>query len=91
MLRYADGYEFCSGVMNYFCLPVFDGAPDTRLFISIVIDEVQKLPKILDEVHRLISKRKLQFILTGSSARKIKHGGANLLGEIGRASCRERV
>lgn len=45
----------------------------------VVIDEVQKLPIILDEVHRLIQKRKIKFILTGSSARKLKHGGANLL------------
>lgn len=41
---------------------------------------MQKLPSILDEVQRLIQKRKLTFLLTGSSARKLKHGGANLLG-----------
>jgi predicted AAA+ superfamily ATPase len=46
----------------------------------VVIDEVQKLPKILDEVHRLIEDRKLKFLLTGSSARKIRRGHANLLG-----------
>ncbi len=46
----------------------------------VVIDEVQKLPEILDEVHRLIQKRKITFLLTGSSARKLKHGAANLLG-----------
>jgi predicted AAA+ superfamily ATPase len=50
----------------------------------VVIDEVQKLPEILDEVHRLIEGqklegRKLTFLLTGSSARKLKRGGANLL------------
>jgi predicted AAA+ superfamily ATPase len=45
----------------------------------VVIDEVQKLPSILDEVHRLIQKKKIVFLLTGSSARKLKHGGANLL------------
>lgn len=45
----------------------------------IVIDEVQKLPSILDEVHRLIFEKKITFLLTGSSARKLKHGGANLL------------
>ena len=45
----------------------------------IVIDEVQKLPVILDEVHRLIQKRGLRFLLTGSSARKLKRGSANLL------------
>ncbi len=51
----------------------------------VVIDEVQKLPQLLDEVHDLIeSNKSLRFILTGSSARKLKLGGANLLG--GRAS-----
>jgi predicted AAA+ superfamily ATPase len=45
----------------------------------IIIDEVQKLPKLLDIVHELIETTQLKFILTGSSARKLKHGGANLL------------
>lgn len=45
----------------------------------VVIDEVQKLPAILDTVQRLIQRRKLTFLLTGSSARKLRHGGANLL------------
>jgi predicted AAA+ superfamily ATPase len=46
----------------------------------VVIDEIQKLPSILDEVHRLIEERGQRFILTGSSARKLKRGAANLLG-----------
>lgn len=46
---------------------------------TIVIDEVQKLPSLLDEVHRLIETRKMRFILTGSSARKLKRSGSNLL------------
>lgn len=46
----------------------------------IIIDEVQKLPFLLDEVHNLIENENVTFILTGSSARKLKHGGANLLG-----------
>jgi predicted AAA+ superfamily ATPase len=46
---------------------------------SIVIDEVQKLPPLLDEVHRLIERRRFRFVLTGSSARKLKRSGANLL------------
>lgn len=51
----------------------------------IIIDEVQKLPQILDDVHDLIEKNKsLRFILTGSSARKLKRSGVNLLG--GRAT-----
>lgn len=46
----------------------------------IIIDEVQKLPKLLNEVHRLIEKNKnWKFILTGSSARKIKRHDVNLL------------
>ncbi len=45
----------------------------------IIIDEVQKLPKLLDVVHDLIETTDKKFILTGSSARKLKHGGANLL------------
>jgi len=46
----------------------------------IVIDEVQKIPAILDEVHWLIENRDLSFLLTGSSARKLRRGHANLLG-----------
>jgi predicted AAA+ superfamily ATPase len=45
----------------------------------VVIDEVQKVPKLLDVVHLEIEKRKIKFALTGSSARKLKRGGANLL------------
>ena len=46
----------------------------------IVVDEVQKVPALLDEVHRLIEQHGLAFVLCGSSARKLKRGGANLLG-----------
>lgn len=45
----------------------------------LVIDEIQKMPTLLDEVHRLISLHEWKFLLTGSSARKLKHGAANLL------------
>jgi predicted AAA+ superfamily ATPase len=45
----------------------------------IVIDEVQKIPALLDEVHRLIERRRLRFALTGSSARKLRRGAVNLL------------
>ena len=45
----------------------------------VVIDEVQKAPKLLDIVHLEIERRKIKFALTGSSARKLKRGGANLL------------
>lgn len=46
----------------------------------IVIDEIQKVPALLDEVHWLIANRNIQFLLTGSSARKLRRGHANLLG-----------
>jgi predicted AAA+ superfamily ATPase len=44
-----------------------------------VIDEIQKIPALLDEVHWLIERRKASFLLTGSSARKLRRGHANLL------------
>lgn len=46
----------------------------------VIIDEIQKLPALLDEVHRLMEHRKQWFILTGSSARKLRRAGVNLLG-----------
>ena len=46
----------------------------------IILDEIQKLPSLLDEVQTLIDELGVRFILTGSSARKLKRGGANLLG-----------
>ena len=45
----------------------------------VVIDEIQKAPVLLDQVHRLIEARRLRFILSGSSARKLRRGGVNLL------------
>lgn len=57
--------------------------PDDRL---VVIDEIQRLPELLNEVHRLIENRGIHFLLTGSSARKLRRGGINLLG--GRARMR---
>ena len=55
----------------------------------VALDEVQKVPKLLDVVHFLLEERKSnkQFVLTGSSGRKLKRGGANLL--AGRAFVRE--
>ncbi|MBW2732079.1 MAG: ATP-binding protein [Deltaproteobacteria bacterium] len=52
----------------------------------VVIDEIQKLPLLLDEVHLMIESRGTRFLLTGSSARKLRRGGVNLLG--GRARSR---
>ena len=46
----------------------------------VVIDEVQKIPQLLDEVHSLIFRKNIRFILSGSSPRKLKRCGANLLG-----------
>ena len=46
----------------------------------VIIDEVQKVPGILDVVHKIMEERKIHFILTGSGARKLKKTGADLLG-----------
>ncbi len=48
--------------------------------LPIIVDEVQKVPAIMDDIHRLIETHGYSFILCGSSARKMKRGGANLLG-----------
>lgn len=45
----------------------------------VIIDEIQRVPKLLNEVHRLIESKKYKFIMTGSSARKLRRGGENLL------------
>src|SRR5688500_8889097 len=58
-------------------------APSTKI---VAIDEIQRLPELLNEVHRLIEQRGIRFLLTGSSARKLRRGGVNLLG--GRARTR---
>lgn len=57
-------------------------------FTHVVVDEVQKIPRLLDSVHNLLETHRVpqQFILTGSSARKLRTGGVNLL--AGRASFR---
>lgn len=52
----------------------------------IVLDEIQRVPELLNEVHRLIEKRQLKFVLTGSSTRKLRSKGVNLL--AGRALTR---
>lgn len=52
----------------------------------VAIDEIQKVPALLDEVHRLIELRRMRFVLSGSSARKLRRGGTNLL--AGRADMR---
>ncbi|MFH1627607.1 MAG: AAA family ATPase [Pseudomonadota bacterium] len=47
---------------------------------TVVIDEVQKIPHLMDEIHWLIENRAYRFVLSGSSARKLKRGDVNLLG-----------
>ncbi len=59
---------------------ILDAAPPDKLRLPIILDEVQKVPELLDEVHRLIENRRFSFILCGSSARKLRRGQANLLG-----------
>ncbi len=51
--------------------------PSTRV---MAIDEIQRLPILLNEVHRLIEEHGIRILLTGSSARKLRQGGVNLLG-----------
>lgn len=46
---------------------------------TVVVDEIQRLPQLLNEVHRFIEERRLRFVLCGSSARKLKREGTNLL------------
>lgn len=53
----------------------------------VIVDEVQRLPGLLNEVHRFIEERRLRFALLGSSARKLRAAGVNLL--AGRALWRE--
>jgi predicted AAA+ superfamily ATPase len=51
--------------------------PDTNL---VIIDEIQRIPELLNEVHWLITNKEKRFVLSGSSSRKIIRGGYNLLG-----------
>ena len=52
----------------------------------VIIDKIQKLPFLLDGVHRIIEKYGIHFLLTGSSARKLRRGGVNLLGGRARSA-----
>ena len=69
--------------------------PAARRPSQVVIDEIQKVPALLDEVHWLHENHGIQFALCGSSARKLRHGGVNLLGgravryELGGLTARE--
>lgn len=59
---------------------ILNALPEERLRNPIVIDEIQNVPSLLNEVHRLIESKGISFILCGSSARKLKRPGVNLLG-----------
>ena len=59
---------------------IIDASPPEKLRLPIILDEVQKVPDLLEEVHYLIENRRLSFIMCGSSARKLRKGQANLLG-----------
>ena len=54
----------------------------------VIVDEIQKMPDLLNEVHRFIENRGLKFALCGSSARKLRQAGVNLL--AGRALQHQR-
>lgn len=56
---------------------LLENEPDNSL---VVIDEIQLVPELLDEVHLLISRKQMRFVLCGSSARKLKRKGVNTLG-----------
>ncbi len=66
------------GLIREECLAENKASLEKKL--PVIIDEVQKIPALLDEVHWLIENAGIRFILCGSSARKIKRGQANLLG-----------
>ena len=52
--------------------------------VIVFVEEIQKCPALLDEIHLMIEERGIRFLLTGSSARKLKKSCANLLGGRGR-------
>ena len=68
-------YQDLLGDPSLFAQSIGDPAPNDW----VVVDEVQRLPSLLNEVHRLIETRRLRFVLLGSSARKLKAAGVNLL------------
>ncbi|MBO7496758.1 MAG: ATP-binding protein [Salinivirgaceae bacterium] len=59
---------------------LYDTLQDKPAGTIIVIDEIPEIPELLNEVHRLIQKKGLRFVLTGSSPRKLKRKGHNTLG-----------
>lgn len=59
---------------------LFDMLQDKPDGTLVIIDEIPEVPELLNEVHRLIQRKAMRFVLTGSSARKIKRKGYNTLG-----------
>lgn len=59
---------------------LYDMLKDKEEGTIVIIDEIPEVPKLLNEVHRLISENNLRFVLCGSSARKLKRKGTNTLG-----------
>ena len=55
---------------------------------TVFVDEVQRVPALLDEIHGLIERSKVRFLLTGSSARKLKRGGGRLFEQWVVLECR---
>src|SRR5204863_3704245 len=73
LLKESDYHEF---LRNPSRLEAWADA-HARPGIPLIIVEVQRLPELLNEVHRLMESRKYVFVLTGSSARKLRRGGSN--------------
>ncbi|MBI4582412.1 MAG: ATP-binding protein [Planctomycetes bacterium] len=71
-------YQKAPGTLREEIESLLKKEPDRRRLV--IIDEIQKVPALLDEVHWLIENRHMIFGLCGSSARKVRHGHANLLG-----------
>lgn len=74
-------------LLNYKEEKTFSKNPDRLSFVikenkykTVIIDEIQKIPKLLDVIHKEMEmNKKIKFVITGSSARKLKRGQANLL------------
>ena len=85
--RYQSQNTLWIDLLSYEAEEKFSQNPDELIFIlnqkkynTVVIDEIQKIPKLLDVVQKIMREQpQIQFILTGSSARRLKRGSANLL------------
>ncbi len=73
-----DGTTYLRLVADPSALEQMIGLPGNEHKI-VIIDEIQKIPALLDQIHRLIEKKHRRFLMTGSSARKLRAGAANLL------------